>query len=70
MGLVCRDRAGTLLWAFSDEVRAQSAYHAELSAVRRAILLCLDLEMVNVIIESDNASIIFSLATRASGNGE
>jgi ribonuclease HI len=55
---VCRDEHGIWLFGFSCRVKSESAFEAELLAVREALKLAWDKGLKRVIVESDSESVV------------
>ncbi|KAK4258076.1 hypothetical protein QN277_007576 [Acacia crassicarpa] len=53
IGVVCRDHFGTFKWGFIDKVKSISAFMTEALALKRALMLAVDLGHDNVIFETD-----------------
>ncbi|KAK4278800.1 hypothetical protein QN277_016598 [Acacia crassicarpa] len=53
IGVICRDFIGSFIWGFVDKVKSISAFMTEALALKRALLLALDLGNDKVIFESD-----------------
>ena len=53
IGVVCRDCFGQFRWAFIDKVKSISVFMTEVLALKRALLLALDLGHDKVVIETD-----------------
>ncbi|KAL9343312.1 hypothetical protein Peur_063743 [Populus x canadensis] len=55
---VCRDEHGIWLFGFSCRVKSESAFEAELLAVREALKLAWDKGLKKVILESDSETVV------------
>ena len=53
IGIVCRDYEGTFKWGFIDKVKSISAFMTEALALKKALLLALDLGYDMVMFETD-----------------
>ena len=53
IGIACRDSEGSFKWAFIDKVKSISAFMTEALALKRALLLALDLSYDKVVFETD-----------------
>ncbi|KAK4255495.1 hypothetical protein QN277_008493 [Acacia crassicarpa] len=53
VGIICRDSFGFFIWGFVDKVKSISAFMTEALALKRALLLALDLGHDKVVFESD-----------------
>lgn len=53
MGIIFRDKVGTILGGFGGSFLASSAFMAEASALRKAVVMAISLNLPNVVFESD-----------------
>ena len=53
VGVICRDTHGYFKWGFVDKVKSLSAFMTEALALKRALLLAIDLGHDKVIFETD-----------------
>ncbi|KAK4266919.1 hypothetical protein QN277_023777 [Acacia crassicarpa] len=58
IGVVCRDHLGFLQWGYVDKVKSISAFMTEALALKRALLLAVDIGIDNAIFESNCLSLI------------
>ncbi|KAK4254136.1 hypothetical protein QN277_009559 [Acacia crassicarpa] len=58
IGLVCRDHWGHMQWAFVDKVKSISAFMTKALALKRALMILQDLGNKNVLLESDNQTLV------------
>ncbi|KAK4258183.1 hypothetical protein QN277_007656 [Acacia crassicarpa] len=65
IGVICRDHFGDFKWGFVDKVKSISAFMTEALALKRALMLAVDLGHDNVIFETDCLSLLKCVDAKA-----
>ena len=58
IGIICRDNFGSFKWGFNDKIKSLSAFMTEALALKRAMLLAIDLAHDKVQFESDSQMLV------------
>ena len=64
IGMICRDESGWFKWGFVDKIKSLSAFMTEALALKRALLIAIDLGLNKVIFESDSLFFIQSVQSK------